>query len=685
MEKHRSSAVRRAARRVGLTVLLVGLISVWGWTEVRSLQLEEDRRRTAGLAADELEEAFAEGFARLEAATGLFLVEPYPTPEEFLSFTDHLELTRDPDSVAIARVALPNELDQVEAFVNGLYQEPVEFFSVGGGPIADTPLHAIVVYHRPGRGASPLIGFDAASEERRRRAIQRAMATQGPATSEPLTLVNGSTGVILVVPFVTESWRGVALGAADLATIVSDAVPASTLADYRIELTTETTPGDGVRFLAADRVFEVTASPRSEGFPLWVTAAALSVAAAAAAWAAYRLALVVFERRGLVTRAMLLEALNREKERKLELASLYELLAATSLDVIVLLERDGTIAYVSPSVRELLGYTPEELVGSPAAKVTDPADWERVAELLESWNTDTGIMRVRLVRKDGSRVWTEVAFKGASDGRARLGIRDVTHIVQLERSLEEKTRQAEAANQAKTLFLARITHDLKTPITAVLGMSELLLEQPLDAETREFVETIRRAADSMLDLVNQLLDLSRIESGRIGVETEPVDIADLIRYLTNGLQPVAEAKGLELSAEIAPEVPRVVETDPRHLERILSNLLSNGLKFTERGGVKIRVSTAEAGEGELLLRFDVEDTGIGIPPEAREAIFAEFGQTPEGQTRGGVGLGLFIARQLARLLGGDLTVDSRPGEGSVFTLTVRARVVEPVAVGDDSR
>ncbi len=255
---------------------------------------------------------------------------------------------------------------------------------------------------------------------------------------------------------------------------------------------------------------------------------------------------------------------------------------------------------------------------------------------------------------------------------------------ELEQALLNANELAVAANaaaQAKSDFLATMSHEVRTPLTGVLGMTELLLDTALTAEQQDFAVTIRQSAQALLAIVNDVLDFSRTESGQMTLETQPFTPRGLVAEIVRLLHPTAREKGVRLTVDTAAAVPEQVAGDALRIRQVLLNLVGNAIKFTERGSVHVQMETASAPEGETWLRWSVTDTGIGIEEAAQQRIFEPFTQADSSTTRryGGTGLGLAISRRLVTIMGGEIHVTSHPGQGSRFWFELPLRPAEAMA------
>ena len=345
---------------------------------------------------------------------------------------------------------------------------------------------------------------------------------------------------------------------------------------------------------------------------------------------------------------------------------------------------------MTPRIEEVLGRRADELLGEPP--------WAFMPEVdrgpIEYWyrrvvSDGSSFRRVeqRCLHADGRIVWVHMHGVAIRDALGRVtGVRgagqDVTERRRSQLSLEQAKEEAEAASRAKSSFLANMSHELRTPMTAILGFTELLQDSDITEEERaRHTATIRRNGEHLLHVVNDILDLSKIEAGRFEIETCPIDLRTLVEDTIALLAVRADGKGIELDTNIAPQTPARIATDPVRLRQILVNLVGNALKFTEHGRVSIAVRPVE---GESALEIVVQDTGIGIEPEHLQRLFEPFSQVDGSATRrfGGTGLGLSISSRLATLLGGGIEVESELGRGSRFVLRVAyEEVASQSAVG----
>lgn len=342
-------------------------------------------------------------------------------------------------------------------------------------------------------------------------------------------------------------------------------------------------------------------------------------------------------------------------------------------DVIVRRDAAGRIAFANDAFCRLVRLSSAEIVGhtvTPAVLEQGP-----VAAL----DDGTRIHDQKIASPEGPRwiAWREVAVR-ASGGTETLSVgRDVTDRVTAERALAEARDQADAANRAKSRFLATVSHEIRTPLNGILGMADLLLDTPLTPAQATYAEAVQASGRALLVLIEDILDFAKIESGRIEVAAKPFDLAAVIEETIELLAPRAHGKAIEIAAFVDPGLPGRVIGDAARLRQILLNLAGNAVKFTETGGVTV---TAEPGPRDDTVALTVQDTGIGIPADALERIFGEFEQADAGTDRrfGGTGLGLAITRRIVARLDGSIAVDSAPGAGASFRVVLPLPAADPV-------
>jgi PAS domain S-box-containing protein len=405
---------------------------------------------------------------------------------------------------------------------------------------------------------------------------------------------------------------------------------------------------------------------------------------------------------GAAVKRMRAEASLREVQESLARTEAISLVMVTHISL------DGRWLKVPPTLGELLGCPPEELLGTQVdagfAPVHAEVFTQSCAELIAGRERSFQ-HEAELRRRDGGRVWVDLncSVVQNSDGRPvrfLMYLRDISERKRLEQDqlryyedversralAEQQAREmaslAEELAAAKNLaldsarlkseFLANMSHEIRTPMNAIIGFSDLLLEMSLGDTERDFAETIRGAAHSLLTIINDILDFSKIEAGQLKLDPTPFDLRQLVEELADLLAPRAHGKGLELAVRYVRGTPHLLVGDAGRLRQILMNLAGNAIKFTEQGHVLIDVEGKALESGRTSITITVADTGIGIPADRLDDIFGKFVQADGSTSRkfGGTGLGLAISRQLAQLMGGDVGVQSVEGEGSRFSLTL---------------
>lgn len=384
--------------------------------------------------------------------------------------------------------------------------------------------------------------------------------------------------------------------------------------------------------------------------------------------------------RELVEKGGELKALNRRLAAQQKEAHRLALVARHANDSVLLLNRRGQILWVNEAFTRTTGYTAEEAIGRmPGALLngpeTDLATVDRLHEALAQ-----GIpfrCEVQNRTKSGETLWIETNQVPVIDEHGEVEMivaveRDVTRAKQHEQDMIVARHAAEEGARAKAEFLATMSHEIRTPMNGVIGMADLLAESGLTEDQRVYTDTIRSSAQALLTIINDVLDLSRLDARKMTLAPEDFDLKTCVLEPTRLLRPQARGKGLALKLEFEGDGPSYLHGDDSRLRQILINLLGNAIKFTHAGGVTVRVRNRQAAKGGANLVIEVEDTGIGIPEDKLEHIFERFAQADASTTRefGGTGLGLTISRMLIEAMGGTIKVRSVPGQGTCFTVAL---------------
>ena len=368
------------------------------------------------------------------------------------------------------------------------------------------------------------------------------------------------------------------------------------------------------------------------------------------------------------------------------------LLAANATDAVFRLALDGRCLYASPSARELMGVDPIALVGENMLTGFHPDDEAKVRETFAriAHGEAEGLIVAYRSRslKTGEYRWLEAncgAVHDSATGQIQeviASIRDISETMAMQEELRIARVRAEQGAAAKSAFLANMSHEIRTPMNGVIGFTELLLAEELTADQRRHVLLIAESGRAMMRLLNDILDMSKVEAGQMRIAKEPVEIRALIRSAARLMEPVARAKNVDLSIQVDAAVPPMIESDQLRLRQIILNLIGNATKFTEQGWIEVQASVDGDADAPQL-RIEVRDSGVGIAPDKLETVFQQFTQADSTIARrfGGTGLGLPISAELARLMEGRITVDSILGEGTVFTL--RIPLVVASNEGDD--
>ena len=356
-------------------------------------------------------------------------------------------------------------------------------------------------------------------------------------------------------------------------------------------------------------------------------------------------------------------------------------IVTTAVDVIVTIDENGIIESANPAFEELFGLYAHDVIGQNIKIIMSEsyaAEHDRyLKRYLESGQRKIiGMTReIEAKRKDGSTFPVELTVSELILGYDRMFtgiIRNISARKKAERELKEAKETAEAATRTKSQFLANMSHEIRTPMNGILGMTGLLLETKLDREQKEFTSAVHSSGESLMEIINDILDFSKVEAGKMELEEIDFDLRRCLEGIGDVIAIKAQEKNLELILHIDPDVPTQLVGDPIRIRQVLINLANNAIKFTEKGNICIHIMLESLTDEVAGLKFEVIDSGIGIPQERVDRLFKPFSQVDASTTRkfGGTGLGLAISKQLAELMGGHITLKSQVGTGSTFIINI---------------
>jgi PAS domain S-box-containing protein len=372
----------------------------------------------------------------------------------------------------------------------------------------------------------------------------------------------------------------------------------------------------------------------------------------------------------------------------------YRELVEGATDIIYELDSGGRFTFVNEVMLNMSGYTQEEMIGRLYGDLIHPEDRTYAAQFYRDQlktGTEISYLEFRMIGKHGQVAWigqnVRYFYDGAWVSSVRVVARDITQGRQAQLALQKTKEEAEQATRAKSQFLSMMSHEIRTPMNAIIGLTNLLADSKLTEEQRANVALLKFSGENLLTIINDILDFSKIEARKIVLESIDVDIRELIRQTIQIQQPRAFEKSIRLSYAVDSAIPLYLKADPVRLIQVLTNLVSNGIKFTHEGSVMLEAKLLSKKDEDVTLILSVADTGIGIEANKLNSIFESFSQAEDATTRkyGGTGLGLAITRKLVELMGGTITVDSTYGQGATFTCTLTLPVgKEPVTAETES-
>ena len=639
--------------------------------------------------------------SELEGLAGFLSHRENITSREFKIYTSHLTKNSLVQSWEWVVILPDSERNPFEDKIRQLDEPNFLIWEYGANgdrvPAGKRPVYYPILFYAPEKGNEKVLGFDMGSEKKRQAALKEALATGLGTATEPVTLVQewaDERSMVILHPVFqegTENIRGFAL-----ATIRGEMLFGRDLSKVKLaHLKISFLRSDGTREILADskrgkpclsgpevirpvfafgQVLSITATPCREfytAYPQYRSLAVLFGGILLTAAATTITALI--SGRGAALSILVAERtanLSKSEEH-------FHLLAAQTKTVQWECTPDGLYLDIAPEALTVFGFQPGELIGKQYFYDLHPPLGreqfrEHILKTFASGEAFTELINPVLC-KDGRMIIVSTSGMPLFDRQGTLigfygSDRDVTEREQLITELEQNRKAAESANHSKSEFLTNMSHEIRTPINGIIGVADLLISSTLNDEQRDYLEIIQTSSQMLLTLINEILDFSRIEAGRITLITTDFDLRRLLEDVAGNLAFAAHSKNLELYCTLEPAFPPLFRGDEFHLRQILTNLVGNAIKFTDEGEVCISACIINEQANKPQIRFSIRDTGIGIPADQKKHVFETFFQADSSNRRrhGGTGLGLSIVRKLVEFMGGEIRFNSQLNEGTEF-------------------
>ncbi len=369
----------------------------------------------------------------------------------------------------------------------------------------------------------------------------------------------------------------------------------------------------------------------------------------------------------------------------IESKQLFKIVFDRSPAAITVTDKDERITAWNPMTEKMLGMDRKDLFNKPVKDLYPPQEWVRMRALQIRKSGMLADIATKLIRKDGTILDINTSISVLKDDNGNIvGAIGIMHDMTRQKMVEEQLMQAklaaESANTAKSVFLAKMSHEVRTPMNAIIGMMDLTLDTQLNEEQKDNLKVAKDAADNLLSLINDILDLSRAEAGKVVIEDIEINAPDIVKNVCKGLSVLSRNKGIDLVWEIDPKIPHRLVGDPVRLRQVLINLTNNAVKFTHKGKVQVSAKLDSITEKDCAVKFEVTDQGIGIPHKNVATIFDVFTEAHNTTARryGGTGLGLAICKKIVEMMRGAIWVESVEGKGSTFHFTLIFGVSTPL-------